>query len=236
MEGVSTTPFRQESLINLDQNEQNLLVHWLYSPKPENCLLLMSEKSEKQDFYNYFSRNLIRGFVYLLVLIGLIVLFKSLFKNQYDALEHQVSDNYVLMMGIFLISEIIVGILPPELFMIWSIDDPGFAYTFIVIFMALFSILAGWINYRLGKFISKKEFFMNLFKKRLRLKKYQQRYEQYGSGLIIVSALTPLPFALISLLTGTLDYPQKKYLVFASFRIIRFVVYGILIWNLEGVI
>lgn len=196
----------------------------------------MTEKTTKRDFYNYFSQNLIKGFVYLLVLIGLIVLFKSLFKDQYDALEHQVSDNYVLMMGIFLVSEIIVGILPPELFMIWSIDDPGFAYTFIVIFMALFSILAGWINYRLGRLISRKEFFMNLFKKRFKLEKYKKRYEQYGSGLIIVAALTPLPFALISLLTGTLSYPQNKYLLFASFRIVRFVVYGILIWNLEGVI
>lgn len=220
----------------MGRNEPIILAHWLYSPQPEKHWLRMSEKSGNRDFYNYFSRNLIKGFVYLLVLIGLIIVFKSLFKSQYDALEHQVSDNYVLMMGIFLVSEIIVGILPPELFMIWSIDDPGFAYTFIVIFMALFSILAGWINYRLGKFISTKEFFMNLFKKRLRLKKYQQRYEQYGSGLIIVAALTPLPFALISLLTGTLAYPQKKYLIFASFRIIRFVVYGILIWNLEGVI
>lgn len=196
----------------------------------------MTDKTTKRDFYNYFSQNLIKGFVYLLVLIGLIVLFKSLFKSQYDALEHQVSDNYVLMMAIFLVSEIIVGILPPELFMIWSIDDPGFAYTFIVIFMALFSILAGWINYRVGRLISTKEFFMNLFKKRFKLEKYKKRYEQYGSGLIIVAALTPLPFALISLLTGTLSYPQNKYLLFASFRIIRFVVYGILIWNLEGVI
>jgi membrane protein YqaA with SNARE-associated domain len=196
----------------------------------------MSEKREKRDFYNYFSQNLIKGFVYLLVLIGLIILFKSFFRTQYDALEHQVSDNYMLMLVIFLVSEIVVGIIPPELFMIWSIDDPGYAYTIIVIIMALFSILAGWINFRVGKVISTKEFFLNLFQKRFKLKKYQKRYEQYGGGLIIVAALTPLPFALISLLTGTLAYPQRKYLIFASFRIIRFVVYGILIWNLEGVI
>lgn len=192
--------------------------------------------SNKRDFYNYFSRNLIKGFVYLLVLIGLIVLFKSLFKSQYDAIEHLVSDSYLLMLIIFLISEIFVGIIPPELFMIWTIDDPWYYYTLAVTFMTLFSLLAGWINFRIGRAISKKEFFLNLFKKRLRLKKYQQRYDQYGGGMIIVAALTPLPFALISLLTGTLSYPQRKYFIFASFRIIRFVVYGILIWNLHGVI
>lgn len=196
----------------------------------------MSERASKKEFYQYFSKNLVRGFVYLLALIGLLVLFKSFFADQYDALEHQVSDNYYLMALIFLLSETIVGLLPPELFMVWSIDDGAVAYTMIVVFMTVFSILAGWINYKIGVAISTKAFFMNLFKKRLKMDKYQQIYEKYGSGLIIIAALTPLPFALISLLTGTLRYPQKKYLIFASFRVVRFVFYGILVWNIGGVL
>lgn len=191
---------------------------------------------KNKDFYNFFSQNLIKGFVYLLVLIGLIVIFKSSFKSQYDLIEHAVSDSYYLMFFIFLISEFFVGILPPELFMIWSSDDPWHYYVTAVTTMTMVSLFAGWLNYRIGLKLGEKEFFMNFVKKRLRFKKYQQRYEQYGSGLIIVSALTPLPFALVSMLTGTLAYPQKKYFMFASFRIIRFVVYGIIIWNLHGVI
>ena len=191
-------------------------------------------ESSKKDFYNYFSQNLIKGFVYLIVLIGLLILFKSYFKTQYDTIEHWVSDDYLLMLVIFLISEILIGILPPELFMIWSIDDPGHVYTIIVIVMALLSIGAGWINFGIGKVISSKDFFDRFFNKRL--KKYQQRYDQYGAGFIIVAALTPLPYSLISLVTGSMDYPIRKYLIYSSFRILRFVVYGIVIWNLEGVI
>ncbi len=194
----------------------------------------MAQKNK--DFYNYFSQNLIKGFIYLLVLIALIIVFKSTFKSQYDMIEHAVSDSYYLMFFIFLISEFFVGILPPELFMIWSSDDPWHYYVTAVTTMTMVSLFAGWLNYRVGKKLGEKEFFMNFVKKRLRFKKYQERYEQYGSGLIIVSALTPLPFALVSMLTGTLAYPQKKYLMFASFRIIRFVVYGIIVWNLHGVI
>ena len=192
--------------------------------------------SDKRDFYNYFSQNLIKGFIYLVVLIGLIVLFKSTFKTPYDKIEHLVSDSYLLMFIIFLVSEVFVGILPPELFMIWTLDDPWYYYLTAVTCMTLVSLFAGWLNYRLGRYISEREFFMNLAVKRFKLNKYQKRFDQYGSGLIIVSALTPLPFALISLLTGTLSYPQLRYLIFASFRIIRFVVYGILVWNLGGVI
>ncbi|NVK83912.1 MAG: VTT domain-containing protein [Cytophagia bacterium] len=191
-------------------------------------------ESNKKDFYNYFSQNLIKGFVYLIVLIGLLILFKSYFKTQYETIEHWVSDDYLLMLVIFLISEVLVGILPPELFMIWSIDDPGQTYTIIIIVMALLSIGAGWINFGIGKLISSKAFFDRFFNKRL--KKYQERYDEYGAGFIIVAALTPLPYSLISLVTGSMDYPIRKYLIYSSFRILRFVVYGIVIWNLEGVI
>ena len=192
--------------------------------------------NSKREFYSFFSKNIIKGFIYLIVLIGLLILFKSYFNNQYESIEHAVSDSYYRMFFIFLVSEVFVGILPPELFMFWSSDDPWQYYVTAVSTMTLVSLFAGWLNYRLGRILGQREFFMNLFQKRFRLKKYRKKYDQYGSGLIIVAALTPLPFSLISMLTGTLLYPQKKYLLFASFRIIRFVVYGIIVWNLHGVI
>ena len=198
----------------------------------EKFIIYLARMSNKKEFLSYFLRNLLKGFIYLLVLIGLIVLIKSTFKTPYDKIEHLVSDNYLLMLIIFLISEFFVGIIPPELFMIWTLDNPWYYYLLVLTFMTFFSLLAGWLNYCLGCFISKRAFFMNLARKRFKLEKYQKHFDRYGSGLIIVAALTPMPFALISLLTGTLSYPQKKYLIFASFRIIRFVVYGILVWNL----
>ena len=190
----------------------------------------------KKDFYNYFSRNLIKGFVYLLVLIVFIILFKNYFKTQYDLIEHAISDSYYLMFFIFLISELLIGILPPELFMIWSSDDPIQYYVTAVTTMTFVSIFAGWLNFRIGQFVGKREFFLSLFRKRFRLDKYKKRYDQYGAGLIIVAAITPLPFALVSLLTGTLHYPQRRYLLFSSFRVIRFVVYGFIIWEIHSVI
>lgn len=191
-------------------------------------------KKQEKGFYNYFTKNLIKGFLYLAVLVLLLILFKNYFKEQHDAIEHWVSDDYSLMLVIFLISEVLVGILPPELFMIWSLDDPIDTYALIVSVMTIISLLAGWINYWVGKKISTKVFFHRIFKRRLR--KFQKRYEQYGGGFIIVAALTPLPFSLISLFTGSMSYPTKKYLIYSSFRILRFIVYGILVWHLEGVI
>ncbi len=189
-----------------------------------------------KDFYNYFSQNLIKGFIYLIVLIGLLIVFKKFFANQYELIEHAVSDSYYLMFFIFLISEFFVGILPPELFMFWASDDPWQYYITAILTMTLVSLFAGWLNYLIGRKLGEREFFKKFVHKRLKFKKYQKRYEQYGSGLIVVSALTPLPFALVSMLTGSLGYPQKKYFLFSSFRVIRFVVYGIIVWNLEGVI
>ncbi|WP_422353924.1 YqaA family protein [Roseivirga pacifica] len=187
-----------------------------------------------KDFYNYFSQNLIKGFIYLGLLIAALVIFKSYFESQYDALQHWVSDDYWLMFIIFLISEIFVGIVPPEVFMVWTKDDPATLYVWVIVAMTVLSLLAGWINYSIGKLISSRRFFRRYFKRRLR--KYSERYEQYGSGFIVVAALTPLPFALVSLITGALSYPSKKYLLYSSFRVLRFVVYGLIIWNLGDVV
>ena len=191
-------------------------------------------KKQNKGFYNYFTKNLLKGFVYLAVLVLFLILFKNYFQEQYDAIEYWVSDDYVLMLVIFLVSEVFVGILPPELFMIWSLDDPKNVYVMIVGVMTIISLLAGWINYWIGKKISTKAFFHRIFKRRLR--KFQKRYEQYGGGFIVVAALTPLPFSLISLFTGSMSYPAHKYLIYSSFRILRFIVYGILVWHLEGLI
>lgn len=186
-----------------------------------------------RDFYNYFSQNLIRGFLYLVVLIVAVVLVKRYFASQYEALEHWISDDYWLMFTIFLISEVMVGVIPPELFMIWTKDDPAILYEWVIIVMTLLSIGAGWINFYFGNKIGEMAFFRRFFGKKL--KKYRKRYDQYGGGIIIVAALTPLPFALISLIAGSLAYPVKKYLIFSSFRVLRFVVYGLIIWNLSSV-
>lgn len=187
-----------------------------------------------KDFYNYFSRNLIKGFIYLGLLIAALILFKSYFQSQYDALQHWLSDDYWLMFPIFLLSEIFVGIIPPEVFMVWTKDDPINLYAWVIVVMTVLSWLAGWINYSVGKVISSRRFFRRYFKRRLR--KYSERYEQYGSGFIVVAALTPLPFALVSLVTGALRYPHQKYLLYSSFRVLRFVVYGIIIWHLGDVV
>ena len=122
-------------------------------------------KKQKKGFYSYFTKNLIKGFVYLAVLVLLLILFKNYFQEQHDAIEHWVSDDYSLMLVIFLISEIFVGILPPELFMIWSIDDPIDIYTLIVAVMAVISLLAGWVNYWIGKKISTKDILSPYFQK-----------------------------------------------------------------------
>ena len=186
-----------------------------------------------KDFYNYFSKNLIRGFIYLSILIVGVILLKRYFTTQYDALEHFISDDYWLMFTIFLISEVMVGIIPPELFMIWTKDDPAILYEWVIIVLTVLSIAAGWINFYFGKKIGEMVFFRRFFGKKL--KKYRNQYDQYGGGIIIVAALTPLPFALISLIAGSLAYPVKKYLIFSSFRILRFVVYGLIIWNLSSI-
>jgi membrane protein YqaA with SNARE-associated domain len=55
--------------------------------------------------------------------------------------------------------------------------------------------------------------------------------QKYGVFLILVAAITPLPWSAISMLVGSLHYPSKKYLLWALARFIRFAVYAAIIWE-----
>jgi membrane protein YqaA with SNARE-associated domain len=61
--------------------------------------------------------------------------------------------------------------------------------------------------------------------------KYWPMFRKFGSALIIAAALTPLPWALISMLVGSTEYPLKRFSAFALFRVLRFAVYGYIIFQ-----
>jgi len=131
---------------------------------------------------------------------------------------------------IYLASEFFFGIIPPELFMIWAINKAGINhYLLNVSLFAVVSYLLGYVNFLIGQLIHKRITFRYIRMKLL--KRLWPLLRKYGLFLIIVAALTPLPWSAISLLIGSAGYPSKKYLRYALFRLLRFAVYGYIIFQ-----
>jgi len=92
--------------------------------------------------------------------------------------------------------------------------------------------VAGIAGFLFGNYLTKTITFRYIRKRFL--SKYQVLLNKYGAFLILVAALTPLPYSAISMLVGSFHYPMSKYLFWASSRFIRYAVYGFVIWEAIG--
>ena len=98
-----------------------------------------------------------------------------------------------------------------------------------LIILTSISYVAGWVGHWIGSHLNQSSFYRLM--KRNFFGKYERYFHDFGGFIIIVAALTPLPFSGIAMLMGSLKYPLKKYLIYSLFRIPRFAVYGFFIWE-----
>lgn len=178
----------------------------------------------------FFLKQLSKGVIWLLLLVGIFIVIKNYVNINYLTWLSPVYDQPVLVYLIYSLSELLFGIIPPEIFMIWGLRGGRAAkYVFIVSLLAVISYLAGVIGFYIGLHCRHLPLFSK-FKERF-LGKYEKYFFRFGSFLIIVAALTPVPFSGTSMLIGSVQFPIKKYLLFAMFRFIRFTAYSFIIWK-----
>jgi len=178
----------------------------------------------------FLLRNLIPGIIWLAVIvIGYILASKYLGFDLKKALG-PLYENTFAIFTLFLSSEVIFGIIPPEFFMFWALrhEDLNF-YILNVSFLASISYVSGIIGYFFGAYFNTTRIYR--FLRRKYLGKYQQQFNIYGGFLITVAALTPIPFSGVCMLMGSVKYPIKRFLLVSSIRFIRFAIYGWIVWK-----
>jgi membrane protein DedA with SNARE-associated domain len=178
----------------------------------------------------FFLTNLVRGFAILAVLVLAFIFFKRNLDVESIAWLEPLYSRPGLMFLIYTLSEVLFGIIPPELFMIWATSYESLeTYVSILLGLMLISYAAGWFAFWVGKRFRYSSWYRLL--KRRYLRKYELYLQEYGSFLIVVAAITPLPFAGVCMLVGSVDYPVRKFLVYSLFRLLRYVVYASIIWE-----
>lgn len=175
--------------------------------------------------------NLIKGLLWLLVIVAIIVFAMNLLDEvHYEAYLQPIYDQPLWVFIVFQISEIIFGIIPPEIFMLWSAQTENLNfYIKTIILFSILSYIAGIIGYFIGSYLNNTSFYHYLYDHFLH--KYIGKLKKFGGFIIIVACLTPLPFSAIAMLVGAVQYPLGKYLAFSLFRFGRYILYSILIWH-----
>lgn len=168
--------------------------------------------------------------MWLGIIITGFVLFKKYVDVNYLKWLEPVYENPPIVISIFLISEVVFGIIPPEIFMIWALRHGDIAeYEHFIGLFAIISYASGMIGYFFGRYLDTTLFYRYI--RRRFLRRSERRLNQYGPYIIIVSALTPLPFSGVSMLIGSVKYPFKNYIFYSLFRFLRFAVYAWIVWK-----
>lgn len=182
------------------------------------------------DRRKFLARNLLRGFVWLIVIVGGYFFARNQLDFSLESFLGPVYEKPKVIYSIFLASEVIFGIIPPEFFMIWSLrSEILMNYVNNIVLLSIISYFSGVIGFLIGQYLNNTRFYKEM-KKRV-FGKFEEHLNNYGGFLVIVASLTPIPFSGIAMLVGSVKYSFRRYLYFSLFRFVRFLVYSIIIWE-----
>ena len=177
----------------------------------------------------FFFKNFLRGLLFFAVALGF---YKITFSYlDLSSLKNQIAFDFpsFFVFLLFFTSEVVLGIIPPELFMIWAITSkPIESYLFYVIVFSILSYTAGFAAFLFGKYLHNT--WLYDFMKRNIMGKYERKITTFGWLVIVVAAITPIPFSATCAVVGAVGFDRKKYLFYSLARFIRYAIYGFFIW------
>lgn len=180
-------------------------------------------------FYSFLKNTAYKGIIvtiaFLIVILGLeytILDFNSIINKIIEDYPPQ------LIFMFFLVSETVLGLIPPEIFIAWaSKSATPWLYLFI---LATLSYLGGIVSY----FIGNRLFLIPAIKNQIenKIEKHISKLRKWGGFFVFVGAMLPVPHTIVSLACGVIKYKFEHYLIWALFRFVRFAIYGAIIFQI----
>jgi membrane protein YqaA with SNARE-associated domain len=165
----------------------------------------------------------------LLLIVGLLF-FLEYYVLDFENLFYTTTKDLptIGLLSVFFISESFLGLIPPELFIAWVKTLPS-PVVYLSI-LALLSYLGGCVSYAIGRLVLRIPSLKNWIE--VKIGKHIQNIRKWGGFLIIVGALLPIPFSIVSIASGIIRFSFKKYLFYGLFRFLRFYLFAIAIFKL----
>ncbi|SEC81920.1 membrane protein YqaA, SNARE-associated domain [Tenacibaculum sp. MAR_2009_124] len=184
---------------------------------------------KRTGFYMFIWESLKKAFWPIVAVVVGLVLFNKYVYNINDGLQAMTETfSRVGVLITFFISETILGLIPPEIFIAWSkkTSEPVINLSI----LAFLSYSGGIISYFIGRSALK----IKSVKQYLEVKmaKHLKNTSKWGGFLILVGALLPLPFSISCMTAGMIKYPLKGVVVFGLFRFLRFAIYAWAIFSM----
>jgi len=179
----------------------------------------------------FLFRNLLKGLLWFIVIITVFILVEDYIQDNFQSKIIALQNKPLLLYLSFFISEVVFGIIPPEFFMmVWILQKVSIPdYIISLSILTVISYISGVIGYYIGKNFSKTGVYKRLHEKVLY--QYDHPLLKYGGYLVFVGAVSPLPFSAVCMLAGSVNFNYRNFLLICIARILRFAVYGYLVWS-----
>ena len=181
---------------------------------------------ENPELKKIFRKHLIRGGIFLFILIALIFFLGLSFKPQIESMAEWVSNKFGFIgMGLSVfIADMILSPIPPDLALyIIGRSHMHNQWLLWVPLLGLVSTAAGFCGWLIGRKLLKLKVFRRVITNFGR--ENRKSIKRYGFWMVVIGALTPLPFSLTCWLAGIFKLPLETFAVAALFRVPRFVLY-----------
>lgn len=179
-------------------------------------------------FYTFIGNSLKKSAIpVILIILGLYLVNEYLFTidDGLEFLTQTFSRTGVLI--VFFISETLLGLIPPEIFIGWSKKTATPIFNLSI--LATLSYTGGILSYFIGKTIQKITTVKNYLE--VKMAKHLKNTGKWGGFLILIGALLPVPFSITCVAAGMIKYPLKGVVLFGLFRFVRFALYAWAIFN-----
>lgn len=177
-------------------------------------------------FYSFLKSTAYQA-SFIIIIFVLLLLLVNFFIIDINLLINHIIEIYSpeIVILFFLISESILGLIPPEIFILWSSKS---AFPLLFLFaLATASYVAGAVSYFIGMRIS----LMPTVSKHVeqKIKQHIINLRKWGGLFIVVGAISPIPHSIVSIGAGLVGYKFKYYLLWSLFRYLRFAIYYLII-------
>lgn len=182
----------------------------------------------RRGFYKFLTKITLHFVAIMLPILAALMLFENFTPGMEYYFEQfsSVVGQEIVLAGFF-ISETLLGLIPPDLFIIWAKQFSS-PYA-MVLLLSVLSYAGGLAAYFIGTRLVK----INRLGHMVHVKFAKQftLLKSWGGFIIVIAALLPLPYSTMCLGAGMLKYSLRSLLLLGMFRIVRFFVYAAVLYQ-----
>ena len=178
-------------------------------------LSLMNRYFKITQFYTFIKSTAFKGGIIAVIFVLLLLVVDSFIVDIGSVLTNLVEVcSPLVIFSIFLISESLLGLLPPEIFIAWA-SKSDYSILFLLL-LATISYIGGIISY----FIGSRLFLIPAVKDYIEVKiaKHIVNLRKWGGIFVFLGAVSPLPHSIVSMAFGALGTLGSAILEFGNFK------------------